>query len=287
MTKRFGARTSFVVQVKHMNRFIAAMDHSGGSSPGVLELYGYPNAHELPHEVVMDDIHLMRLRMVNHPDFHGENISHAILYKDTVDRGMVDVLSAKGVRAILKIDSGCRPDGTLKDYDVKAMIDYAKLNGCVGTKMRSIVKTQTVLDDILFQQFSMAQEISNAGLVPIVEPEVPIDHLDKKNVEFQLNKSLKKYLKDFNGSAILKLTLPEESNLYKDLNMYSAVNKIVGLSGGYTTQEACRRLSENSDMTASFSRGLSEGLLVTQTDEEFNERLAQNIKMIVQAGEDP
>jgi fructose-bisphosphate aldolase class I len=270
-----------------MNRFIAAMDHSGGSSPGVLETYGYTNAHELPHEVVMDDIHLMRLRMVNHPDFHGENISHAILYKDTVDRGMVDVLSSKGVRAILKIDSGCRPDGTLKDYDVKAMIDYAKLNGCVGTKMRSIVKTQTVLDDILFQQFSMAQEISNAGLMPIVEPEVPIDHLDKKNVEFQLNKNLKKYLKEFNGSVILKLTLPEEPNLYKDLNMYSTVNKIVGLSGGYTTQEACRRLSENSDMTASFSRGLSEGLLITQTDEEFNERLAQNIKMIVQAGEDP
>jgi len=271
-----------------MNKtFIAAMDHSGGSSPGVLERYGYPDAHELPHEVVMDDIHLMRLRMVAHPDFNSNNISHAILYKDTVDRGMVPVLEKKGIRAILKVDSGCRPDGTLKDFDVRGMIDYAKMNGCVGTKMRSIVQTQYVLEDILYQQFSIAQEISNANLMPIVEPEVPIDHLDKKNLEHFLKKKLGKYLKEFNGSVILKLTLPEDPDLYYDLNMYSTVNKIVGLSGGYTTKEACKRLGLNRDMTASFSRGLSEGLLVTQSDDEFNERLAQNIKMIVEAGEAP
>lgn len=270
-----------------MSKFIAAMDHSGGSSPGVLELYGYPNAHELPQEVVMDDIHSMRLRMVEHIDFHSENISHAILYKDTVDRGMVSVLKQKGVSAILKVDSGCEEDGTLKDFNVSEMIEYANWNGCVGTKMRSIVKTHDVLDDILHQQFSIAQDISNGGLLPIVEPEIPIDHPTKQGLEIALRKKLPDYLQNFNGGVILKLTLPEQPNMYKDLGMYNTLNKIVGLSGGYTTKEACRRLSQNIDMTASFSRGLSEGLLVTQSDEEFNDKLGQNIRDIIHAGNGP
>lgn len=266
-----------------MTTFIAAMDHSGGSSPGVLERYGYQDAHNLPHEVVMDDIHLMRLRMVDHKDFHNENISHAILYKDTVDRGMVPVLEKKGVRAILKVDSGCADDGTLKDFDVDAMSEYAVANNCVGTKMRSIVKSVDMVDTVVQQQFELANKIASHGLIPIVEPEVPIEHEDKDQVEQKLRKSLVRHLKDFSKGVILKLTLPEQPNLYRDLLLYSCLQKIVGLSGGYTTEEACRRLSMNSNMTASFSRALSEGLLVQQTDEEFNQRLGQNIQDILEA----
>jgi len=265
------------------NTFIAAMDHSGGSTGGVLERYG----QEYTEENKMDLVHAMRLRMISNKDFNSENISHAILYKDTVDRGMVSVLGKKGIRAILKVDSGCEEDGTLKDFDVRGMIDFAKLNGCVGTKMRSIVKTQDILDDILHQQFAIAQDISDSGLTPIVEPEVPIDHEDKENLEINLRKKLSKYLNKFNGSVILKLTLPDDPNLYKELLMYNTVNKIVGLSGGYTTHEACRRLSQNEDITASFSRALSEGLLVGQTDDEFNAQLSQNIADIVAAGNTP
>ena len=266
-----------------MNNFIAAMDHSGGSTGGVLERYG----QEYTEKNKMDLVHEMRLRMVSNKDFNKDNISHAILYKDTVDRGMVSVLEKKGIRAILKVDSGCEEDGTLKDFDVKGMIDYAKVNSCVGTKMRSIVKDHDVLEDVLYQQFAIAQVISDNGLTPIVEPEVPIEHENKSSIEQKLRKRLAKYLQDFNGSVILKLTLPEEPNLYQPLVMYNTLNKIVGLSGGYTTQEACRRLSQNKNMTASFSRGLSEGLLVTQTDDEFNAQLSQNINMIKQACEDP
>ena len=266
-----------------MTTFIAAMDHSGGSSPGVLERYGYQDAHNLPHEVVMDDIHLMRLRMVDHEDFHNGNISHAILYKDTVDRGMVPVLDKKGVSAILKVDSGCADDGTLKDFDVEQMCEYAVANNCVGTKMRSIVKSVDMVDTVVEQQFVLANTIAQHGLVPIVEPEVPIEHEDKDQVEQKLRKSLIRHLKDFSKGVILKLTLPEQPNLYRDLLLYNCLQKIVGLSGGYTTEEACRRLSMNSDMTASFSRALSEGLLVQQTDEEFNQRLGKNIQDILEA----
>ncbi len=268
------------------NRFIAAMDHSGGSSPGVLERYGYENAHELPHNVVMDDIHLMRLRMVNSPDFNDSNIWGAILYKDTVERGMVNILDEMGIDTFLKIDSGCHENGMLKQFPVKQMLEWAT-NGVgpkiYGTKMRSIVKDIDMVDDVLKQQFTLAQTISEYGLVPIIEPEVPIDHPDKEQIEQELYTGLEQYLtgKDFN--VILKLTPPEVPNLYHNLTVKHNVERVVFLSGGYATQEACRRLSANADISASFSRALSEGLNINQTDEEFNAKIKQNIKMITEA----
>ena len=262
-----------------MTTFIAAIDHSGGSTGGVLERYG----QEYTEQNKMELVHAMRLRMVNHTAFTGNQISHAILYKDTVDRGMVPVLESKGIRAILKIDSGCAWDGSLKQFPVKQMCEYAVANDCVGTKMRSIVKSTSMVDLVVEQQFVLAGTIAEHGLIPIIEPEVPIDHPQKEEVEEKLRKSLIKHLKDFNKKCILKLTLPERPNLYRDLLLYNCVQKIVGLSGGYTTEEACRRLSMNADMSASFSRALSEGLYVHQTDDEFDQRLGQNIQDILEA----
>jgi len=270
-----------------MSKFIAAMDHSGGSTGGVLERYGISEwndgaGNESPSEK-MRLVHDMRLRMVNSPLFTSKNIWAAILYKDTVDRGMVNTLDEKRINAILKIDSGCNEDGTLKDFDVEGMGAYAQSAGCMGTKMRSIVKSMDVLQPIINQQFELAEIISKTGLVPIVEPEIPIDHPNKAELEEALLKALNARLNYFKGKCILKLTLPEEPNLYWELLMHQRVHKIVGLSGGYTTEEACRKLSQQDDMIASFSRALSEGLFVHQTEEEFNTAIGNNINMIVKA----
>jgi len=272
-----------------MSRFIAAMDHSGGSSPGVLERYGYTNAHELPHEVVMDDIHLMRLRMVDNPDFNSDNISHAILYKDTVERGMVSVLNEKGIDAILKIDSGINSRGMLKDFPVEEMCQFALDNGCVGTKMRSVIdpkpgwdSTQNVYG-IVEQQFEIAKQVYDTGLIPIVEPEINIHHEDKTKLEHWLHGALRESLDKYDGKCILKLTLPEIPEHYQEFTEHKKVVEVVGLSGGYSTEEACARLMDQTNMSASFSRALSEGLLVTHTDEEFNTKLSENIKLILKA----
>ena len=278
MIKHSGQRTSLERQVHHMSKFIAAMDHSGGSTGGVLKRYGV----EYTEDNKMDLVHEMRLRMVNSPDFTRDNIWAAILYKDTIDRGMVTILKNKGIEAICKIDSGCEEDGTLKDFDVDAMIQYSVTNSCYGTKMRSIVKTENIIIPLLKQQFELAKEIASIGLVPIIEPEVPIDHPNKANIETWLLEYLKVQLNDFNSHCILKLTLPEVPNLYKELN--SEWVKLVGLSGGYTTKEACRRLAVNDNMTASFSRALSEGLYISQSDKEFNEKISDNIREINKAG---
>jgi len=260
--------------------FIAAMDHSGGSTGGVLDRYG----QEYTEENKMEKVHAMRLRMVNSPDFVKENIWGAILYKDTVERGMVPVLHEKGIQAYLKVDSGCEEDGSLKDFDLQLMIEFALLNECAGTKMRSIVKSIDAMDKILDQQFELAQKIANAGLMPIIEPEIPIDHPEKASYENMLGDEIEDRLEDFEGECILKLTLPERPNIYSDVMRADGVKKVVGLSGGYSTEEACDRLSKQRGMTASFSRALSEGLFANQTDEEFNQAISKNINMIRDAG---
>jgi fructose-bisphosphate aldolase class I len=263
-------------------RFIAAMDHSGGSTGGVLERYGQAYTEDNK----MEKVHAMRLRMVNSPDFNDKNIWGAILYQDTVTRGMVNILDEKGIDTFLKIDSGCDADGTLKQFPVKQMLEWAT-NGIgpriYGTKMRSIVHGTGMIHPVLKQQFTLARTICDYGLVPIIEPEVPIDHPIKGEVEDALMYHLQEFLDEFPGKCILKLTPPEVPNLYHNLTVFPNVEKVVFLSGGYATQEACRRLSMNSDITASFSRALSEGLNYNLTDAEFNAKISQNIKMIKEA----
>ena len=264
------------------NRFIAAMDHSGGSTGGVLERYG----QEYTEADKMEKVHAMRLRMVNSPDFNDSNIWGAILYQDTVTRGMVNILDEKGIDTFLKIDSGCDEDGTLKQFPVKQMLEWAT-NGIgpkiYGTKMRSIVHGTGMIHPVLKQQFTLARTIWEHGLVPIIEPEVPIDHPIKGEVEDALMYHLQEFLDEYPGKCILKLTPPEVPNLYHNLTVFPNVEKVVFLSGGYATQEACRRLSMNNDITASFSRALSEGLNYNLTDAEFNAKISQNIKMIKEA----
>jgi len=266
------------------HRFIAAMDHSGGSTGGVLERYG----REYTEDNKMDRVHEMRMRMVNSPDFNDKNIWAAILYQDTVKRGMVNILDEMGIDSFLKIDSGCNEDGTLKQFPVKQMLEWAT-NGVgpkiYGTKMRSIVKSVDMVRAILTQQFQLAETICSYGLVPIIEPEVPIDHPEKELVEQELYELLEKFLNEKKFKVILKLTPPETPNLYHNLTVKHNVEKVVFLSGGYSTNEACNRLGLNENVSASFSRALSQGLRYDLTDEEFNATISSNIKQITEASE--
>ena len=272
------------------HRFIAAMDHSGGSTGGVLERYG----REYTEDNKMDRVHEMRMRMVNSPDFNDENIRGAILYQDTVTRGMVNILDEMGIDSFLKIDSGCEESGMLKQFPVKQMLEWATQrtpeNGSIGaqiygTKMRSIVKSVDMVRPILTQQFQLAQTICSYGLVPIIEPEVPIDHPEKELIEQELYELLEKFLNGKRFKVILKLTPPETPNLYHNLTVKHNVEKVVFLSGGYSTNEACNRLGLNENVSASFSRALSEGLTYSLTDDEFNATISSNIKKITEASE--
>jgi|TARA_R110000851_G_scaffold22493_2_gene66481 fructose-bisphosphate aldolase class I len=259
-----------------MSKFIAAMDHSGGSTGGVLERYG----QEYTEADKMDKVHAMRMRMISTPSFNSKNIWASILYKDSVDRGLAVILNAKDIQPYLKIDSGCNEDGTLKQFPVKQMIEYAIKHECRGTKMRSIIKDESMIVPVLLQQFALARVIHSNKLMPIIEPEIPIDHPKKRSLEIMLKEQLANYLATYDGECILKLTLPDIKDLYLELTTYKQCHSIVGLSGGYSTEEACKRLSNNPCMSASFSRALSEGLFANQTEAEFENRIGENISLI-------
>ena len=123
------------------------------------------------------------------------------------------------------------------------------------------------------------------GLVPIVEPEVDIKCPDKAGAEKVLKAELQAALDKLpaNQQVMLKLTIPEVDNLYADLVKHPRVLKVVALSGGYSRDEANKRLAKQNGMIASFSRALSEGLTAQQSDAEFNGALDKAIESIYQA----
>ena len=261
-----------------MSKFIAAMDNSGGSAGGVLDLYG----QDWNDDNKMQRIHEYRLRMINAPEFTNDKIWAGIVYVDSVHRGVVDALGKKGIETYLKIDSGCEANGTLKQFLVDEMLSIATKSGCTGTKMRSVVKDINDINEILDQQFELADKIIAAGLTPIVEPEVPIEHINKESVEAVLYYGIAERLDDLKGQCILKLTLPEKPNFYDAFLDHNNVKDVVALSGGYSLEECERRLATQG-MGASFSRALAEDLQYSMSANDFNNTIGRNINRISKA----
>ena len=278
--------------------FIAALDQSGGSTPKALRLYGVPETAYSGEEEMYRMVHGMRTRIITSPAFNGDRILAAILFENTMDREIegrstADYLwNVKRVAPMLKIDKGLADevDGVQlmkPNPGLDALLDKAKGKGIFGTKMRSVVQKANAggIQQVVDQQFEVARQIIAKKLVPIVEPEVDIHCPDKAAAEKLLKAALLKGLDALpaNDLVILKLTLPEEDNLYLDCIRHRNVLKVVALSGGYPREESNARLARQTDMVASFSRALSEGLSAQQTDEEFNNTLNASIQSIFAA----
>ncbi len=278
--------------------FIAALDQSGGSTPGALASYGV-SADAFSNDGEMFDlVHAMRSRIITSPSFGGDRVLGAILFEMTMDREIDGTPTAqflwesKQVVPFLKVDKGLadeadgaqimKPNPGLGD-----LLSRAVDKGIFGTKMRSVVKQASVagVRAVVEQQFEVGQQILDAGLMPILEPEVDIHCPDKVEAESLLAEAL---LAGLDGLAdgvqvMFKLTLPDTENFYADLIADPRVLRVVALSGGYPRDEANRRLSANNGMIASFSRALAEGLSAQQSDGEFNDTLDATIAGIYAA----
>ena len=278
--------------------FIAALDQSGGSTPKALGLYGVtPDAWSNEDEMYQV-VHAMRTRIVTDPAFGGDRILAAILFENTMDREIegqptADYLwQVKNVVPILKVDKGLEDEAggvqMMKPMpDLDALLAKAKRKNIFGTKMRSVIK-QAVPEGvtaIVKQQFDTGKQIIGAGLVPIIEPEVDIHCPDKAEAEGLLKAALLAELNALSEdqNVMLKLTLPEEDNLYRACIDHPRVLRVVALSGGYSRDEANGRLSRNNGMVASFSRALAEGLKAGQSADEFSAMLDASIQSIFDA----
>jgi len=279
------------------NGFVAALDQSGGSTPKALKLYGIAEDAYSGDEEMFDLVHQMRTRIITSPSFDGDRILAAILFEMTMDRDIegrptADYLwNVKKVVPILKVDKGlaAEEDGAAVMKPISGLDELlarAVDKGIFGTKMRSVIKLPGGgLEAVIDQQFAIARQILAAGLVPIIEPEVDIHSPKKGEAEDQLKASIISHLGtlDDDQQVMLKLTLPDTDDLYRDLVDHPKVMRVLALSGGYTRAEACERLARNHGVIASFSRALTEGLTVQQSDAEFDKTLDEAIAEIAAA----
>jgi len=278
--------------------FIAALDQSGGSTPGALHLYGIKEGAWSNEDEMFAIVHQMRTRMITSPSFTGERIIGAILFENTMDRDIEGQPTAnylwnvKRVVPFLKVDKGlaAEKDGVqlMKPMPaLAALLDKAKAKNIFGTKMRSVVKQANGagIKDIVTQQFEAARQIIAAGLMPIVEPEVDIHCPEKAKAEEVLKAAILEELDKLPAGQLvmLKLTLPEQDDFYADFVKHPKVLRVVALSGGYSREEANDRLHRNHGIVASFSRALAEGLSAQQSDAEFNAMLDKSIQSIFEA----
>lgn len=277
--------------------FVAALDQSGGSTPKALERYGIGEDAYSDQQQVFDLVHEMRTRIITSPAFDGERVVGAILFEDTMDRDGEGVRTAeylwtvKGIVPFLKIDRGlaAETDGAqlMKPIpDLDALLTRAAANKCFGTKMRSFIRGPGAgLTGVVAQQFTLARQILDAGLVPIVEPEVDIHSPRKTEAETQLRTSIRAELGrlDENQAVVLKLSLPEADDFYQEFVEHPRVVRVLALSGGHSRAQATARLARNHGMIASFSRALTEGLSIDQTDDEFDAVLDEAIGSIADA----
>ncbi|WP_314024474.1 fructose bisphosphate aldolase [Filifactor alocis] len=277
--------------------FIAALDQSGGSTPKALKLYGVTEDQYSNEEEMFRLVHEMRKRIITSPSFTSERILAAILFKVTMNSKIDDLYTSdflwekKGILPILKVDSGLAElnNGVqlMKPFELDELLANAKERHVFGTKMRSVIKeyNEDGIREVVKQQFEYARAIIAQGFVPIVEPEVDIHAEEKSKIESFLKAEIVKELETMNENQKLmfKFTIPTEANLYSDLVNFPCVLRIVALSGGYSREDANALLSKNQNMIASFSRALTEGLNVNQTQEEFDTMLNQSIESIVKA----
>ena len=278
--------------------FIAALDQSGGSTPKALSLYGVSEAEYSGEVQMFDAMHAMRSRMVKSQSFQGDRVLGAILFEGTMDRDIDGLGSAeflwtkKQVIPFLKVDKGLADehDGVqvMKPMpELDALLQRAVKKGIFGTKMRSVIKlaNKAGIDAVVAQQFAVARQIISHGLVPIIEPEVDIKSPEKAAAEVLLREALLVELNQQPAAqpVMLKLTLPDTANFYAGLVRHPSVLRVVALSGGYSRDEANRRLGENHGVIASFSRALSEGLLAQQSEAEFDTLLGATIQEIYAA----
>ena len=285
-------------KMKTQPGFIAALDQSGGSTPGALRAYGIKDDAWSSEAEMFALVHQMRTRIITSPSFTGERILGAILFENTMDRDIegqptADYLwNVKRVVPFLKVDKGVAAENSgvqlMKPIpELAALLDRAKAKRIFGTKMRSVVKQANgaSIKDVVTQQFDVARQIIAANLVPIIEPEVDIHCPDKAGAEELLKAAI---LEELNGLpmgtlVMLKLTLPEQDDLYAELVKHPKVVRVVALSGGYSREEGNRRLRKNHGVVASFSRALVEGLSAQQSDAEYNARLDAAIQSIFEA----
>lgn len=282
-------------KIKILNKkgFIAALDQSSGSSEKTLKNYGIEENRYQNEDEKSNLMHQMRERVITNKNFTNDKIIGVIIFEEEITKKIKDeytpdyLWNQKKIISFVKIDDGLmeKENGVSLMKNIKHLdkkIELAKSHGIIGTKMRSVIyeNDKKGIEKLINQQFDLAKTIYSKGLIPIVEPEVNINAKEKENCEKSLVEQLDKHLKNSDIQIILKLTLPEKPNTYEKYTKHKNVLKVIALSGGYKREYACKKLAQNKNIIASFSKALLQDLREKQTEEEFNKIMKKTIDEI-------
>ncbi|HBV03639.1 MULTISPECIES: fructose bisphosphate aldolase [Mammaliicoccus] len=284
-------------KIKNGKGFIAALDQSGGSTPKALKDYGIDEDQYNSEDEMFTLVHEMRTRIITSPAFNADKILGAILFEQTMNREVEgkytsNYLADKGIVPFLKVDKGLADEENgvqlMKPIEgLDELLKRAKDRNVFGTKMRSNIleANKEAITKVVQQQFEIGKQIIEAGLVPIIEPEVNINAKDKEEIEDILTEEIAKELDKLNDDqfVMLKLTIPTKPNQYQSLIEHPNVIRVVALSGGYSRNKANELLKENEGLIASFSRALVTDLFAGQSKEEFDKGLADAVESIYDA----
>lgn len=290
-------RSAMMAKIRDGNGFIAALDQSGGSTPKALKGYGIEEGAWGNDEEMFDLIHQMRSRIITSPCFGGGKVIGAILFERTMDGQVAgkptpQALIDQGVVPFIKIDKGLEPEEVgvqmmKPNPGLDALLERAKSLRVFGTKERSVINSANEggIAVLVAQQFQLAKQVLAHGLMPIIEPEVNIKSPDRAESDDLLLTAILEELDEIpeGQQVMLKLSIPAQPGLFAPLVNHPKVLRVVALSGGFSREEACRELSKNPGMIASFSRALLSDLRAQQSDEEFNRTLGTAIDEIYEA----
>jgi len=294
---KMAQNAEMLAKVRQANGFIAALDQSGGSTPGALKGYGYKGDEWSSEDEMYGLIHKMRTRIVSSPEFTGDKILGAILFERTMDgeangKPVPEYLWSKGVVPFLKVDKGLAEEAEgvklMKPMpDLDALLERAVEKGIFGTKMRSVIELANPagIAQVVGQQFEVANQIARHGLVPIIEPEVSIKSPERAAADEILRDEILRHLDRLpeGHEVMLKLSIPAKPGLFQPLIDHPRVLRVVALSGGFSRSDACRDLAKSPGMIASFSRALLEDLRQDMSDDEFDRSLKSAIDEIYEA----
>jgi fructose-bisphosphate aldolase class I len=286
-----------LTKVKNANGFIAALDQSGGSTPGALKGYGYKGDEWSSDEEMYDLVHKMRVRIISSPVFNGDKVLGAILFERTMDgeahgKPVAEYLWSKNVVPFLKIDKGLVDEANgvqlMKPMpELDALLSRGVEKGIFGTKERSVIHLANPagIAEVVGQQFEIANQVLRHGLVPIIEPEVNIKSPERGAADEILRDELIRHLDRLpeGREVMLKLSIPEKPGTFDALIDHPRVLRVVALSGGFSRGDACRELAKNPGMIASFSRALLEDLRQDTSEEDFDRSLSEAIDEIYEA----
>jgi fructose-bisphosphate aldolase class I len=286
-----------LTKVKNANGFIAALDQSGGSTPGALKGYGYKGDEWSSEDDMYDLVHKMRVRIISSPVFNGEKVLGAILFERTMDgeangQPVPAYLWSKGVVPFLKIDKGLADESNgvqlmKPNPDLDSLLQRAVQKGIFGTKERSVIHLANPqgIADVVAQQFEVGQQVLSHGLVPIIEPEVNIKSAERAQADEILRDEILKQLDRLpeGKEVMLKLSIPAKPGTFDALVNHPRVLRVVALSGGFSRADACRELARNPGMIASFSRALLSDLRHDTSETDFDRDLGEAIDEIYEA----